>query len=212
MINSDERVSICKVKETIWLPRAEDVYPRKDELGRGLDLTGGVVWSPGSREVYWFSQAGVGLEQPDTQQATLGSAAILSEWLGVQGERGRPSEHVTHLCTGPGFCVKRTAERGSPGQGCKVAEELCSEPWGGGCMGWGAGSQMPSYHLQLARNCRRPPSCNVPPVPSEKRAHVTFTVKKPGHRPPSQTKIRSPLISTSCLPGLTFLRRQLGHS
>lgn len=50
----------------------------------------------------------MGLERPDKQQATLGSAAILSEWLGVQWEAGwgGPSEHVTHLCTGPGFGVK----------------------------------------------------------------------------------------------------------
>lgn len=33
--------SICKVKETAWLPRAEDVRRRKDKFGRGLDLTGG---------------------------------------------------------------------------------------------------------------------------------------------------------------------------
>lgn len=79
-------------------------------------------------------------------------------------------------------------------------------------MGWGGRFLDALIPPPAGMELQATPSCNVPPVPSEKRAHVVFTVKKPGHWPHSQTKIRSPLISTSCLPGLTFLRRQLGYS
>lgn len=69
----------------------------RTNLEGGWTSLEGVVWSLGSREFYWFSQAGVGLELPDKQPATLGSAAILSEWLGVQGEAG-----------GGGGCLQNT--------------------------------------------------------------------------------------------------------
>lgn len=55
-------------KETIWYHRAEGEYPRKDKLGKDLDLIEeGVVQLTNTREVLWLGQAGAGLKLPDKQ-------------------------------------------------------------------------------------------------------------------------------------------------